>query len=126
MEILTGYEELLTEILSQNASLSFYMFHGGTSFGYMNGANTDSTFLDVYLPIVTSYGNSFTSILILTVVSCRIQIIILITFHFTDYDALISEAGDYQPKFNKTREILQNFNKGKNLRRQKFWKFSKL
>ncbi len=39
-------------ILSQGASISIYMFHGGTNFGWMNGANMDKT---PYRPDVTSY-----------------------------------------------------------------------
>ena len=47
-------------IFLYNASVNFYMFHGGTNFGYMNGGNI----LDVnglvvfpyYVPDVTSYG----------------------------------------------------------------------
>ncbi len=39
-------------MLRQGYSLNFYMFHGGTNFGFMNGANvTDGN----YLPLVTSY-----------------------------------------------------------------------
>ena len=42
----------LETILSRGASLNLYMFHGGTSFGFMSGASwTDST----YMPDVTSY-----------------------------------------------------------------------
>lgn len=42
----------LESILSRGASLNLYMFHGGTSFGFMSGASwTDST----YMPDVTSY-----------------------------------------------------------------------
>ena len=33
------------------ASVNLYMFHGGTNFGFTNGAN----FSDVYQPTVTSY-----------------------------------------------------------------------
>ncbi|MBR3692673.1 MAG: beta-galactosidase, partial [Clostridia bacterium] len=33
------------------ASFNFYMFHGGTNFGFMNGAN----YYDRYLPTITSY-----------------------------------------------------------------------
>ena len=40
------------EMLNFKFSLNFYMFHGGTNFGFMGG----SSFLDNYLPIVTSYG----------------------------------------------------------------------
>ena len=40
------------ELLDTGASLNFYMFHGGTNFGFLNGANhTDGK----YLPTVTSY-----------------------------------------------------------------------
>ena len=42
----------LAWILSQGYSISIYMFHGGTSFGWMNGANIDH---DNYQPDVTSY-----------------------------------------------------------------------
>ncbi len=38
-------------ILSQGYSISLYMFHGGTNFGFMNGANWEK----VYEPDVTSY-----------------------------------------------------------------------
>jgi beta-galactosidase len=44
--------EELDWILSQGASINLYMFHGGTSFGFMNGANWDH---DQYEPDVTSY-----------------------------------------------------------------------
>jgi beta-galactosidase len=39
-------------MLSQGYSVSLYMFHGGTSFGWMNGANIDGK---KYEPDVTSY-----------------------------------------------------------------------
>ncbi len=39
-------------ILTQGYSISIYMVHGGTSFGWMNGANMDHT---PYQPDVTSY-----------------------------------------------------------------------
>jgi beta-galactosidase len=39
-------------MLRQGYSVSIYMFHGGTSFGWMNGANIDG---GVYEPDVTSY-----------------------------------------------------------------------
>jgi beta-galactosidase len=40
-------------MLQQGYSVSIYMFHGGTSFGWMNGANTDGK--GSYEPDVTSY-----------------------------------------------------------------------
>jgi len=42
----------LSWMLSQGYSVSIYMFHGGTSFGWMNGANMDH---GNYEPDVTSY-----------------------------------------------------------------------
>jgi beta-galactosidase len=39
-------------MLGQGYSVSLYMFHGGTSFGFMNGANYGD---DGYLPLITSY-----------------------------------------------------------------------
>jgi len=44
--------EELDWMLSQGASVNLYMFHGGTSFGFMNGANWDN---NNYEPDVTSY-----------------------------------------------------------------------
>lgn len=45
----------LTKIINQffdmNANFNFYMFHGGTNFGYMAGAN----YANVYQPTTTSY-----------------------------------------------------------------------
>lgn len=40
------------EILASGSSFNFYMFHGGTNFGFMNGANVDK---NRYRPDVTSY-----------------------------------------------------------------------
>jgi len=39
-------------MLSHGDSVNIYMFHGGTNFGWMNGANSDGT---TYLPDTTSY-----------------------------------------------------------------------
>lgn len=41
----------LDELLATGASVNFYMFHGGTNFGFTNGANDKHT----YWPTVTSY-----------------------------------------------------------------------
>lgn len=43
----------LDDILSCGASVSAYMFHGGTNFGFMNGANC----YDKYEPTVSSYDD---------------------------------------------------------------------
>ena len=42
----------LAWILTEGDSINIYMFHGGTNFGWMNGANMDHT---PYRPDVTSY-----------------------------------------------------------------------
>lgn len=39
------------EIMEKNISVNFYMFHGGSNFGFMNGANH----YDIYYPTITSY-----------------------------------------------------------------------
>lgn len=41
----------LDELLARGASVNIYMFHGGTNFGFTNGANDKGT----YVPISTSY-----------------------------------------------------------------------
>ncbi|MBB6670644.1 glycoside hydrolase family 35 protein [Cohnella nanjingensis] len=43
--------DVLDRILAIGASVNFYMFHGGTNFGFYNGANH----IDHYEPTVTSY-----------------------------------------------------------------------
>lgn len=48
----TQQAQELDWILSQGYSINLYMFHGGTSFGFMNGANWDHS---TYEPDVTSY-----------------------------------------------------------------------
>ena len=45
------------EMLADGASCNYYMFHGGTNFGWMNGANHT----DVYQPTITS--NDYNAIL---------------------------------------------------------------
>lgn len=77
-----SFEENLRAILSQNASVNYYMFHGGTNFGYMNGANfntNDQTNDLEYQPVVTSY----------------------------DYDCPLSEEGRITKKLDITRTVVQ-------------------
>jgi len=61
-------------MLARNYSLNIYMFHGGTSFGFMNGANDGGP--GKYQPQTTSY----------------------------DYDAPLDEAGRPTAKFTAFRE----------------------
>ncbi len=42
--------KVFQEMLEANASVNFYMFHGGTNFGFYNGANNPK-----YEPTITSY-----------------------------------------------------------------------
>ncbi|EEF34963.1 beta-galactosidase, putative [Ricinus communis] len=68
----------LEKILSRNGSAVLYMAHGGTNFGFYNGANTGADESD-YKPDLTSY----------------------------DYDAPISESGDVDnAKFNALRRVI--------------------
>jgi beta-galactosidase len=63
-------------MLSHGYSVSFYMFHGGTSFGWMNGANSDGK--GSYEPDVTSYN----------------------------YDAALDESGRPVPKYFVFRDLI--------------------
>ena len=66
------YDTLLTE----GASVSLYMFHGGTTFGFMNGANYNRE--HPILPQPSTY----------------------------DYDAPLDEAGRPTPKYMAIREVI--------------------
>ena len=70
---------VLDEILQAGASVNFYMFHGGTNFGFMNGANRQPD--GCYQSTITSY----------------------------DYDAPLSEAGDITPKYLAFREMIGKY-----------------
>jgi len=63
-------------MLKQGYSVSIYMFHGGTSFGFMNGANSDGK--GSYEPDVTSY----------------------------DYDAPLDESGRPTKKYYAFRDVI--------------------
>ncbi len=71
--------QVLEDILSEGASVNLYMFHGGTNFGFMNGANAAPG--PRYQPTVTSY----------------------------DYDAPLDEAGNPTPKYFALREVIGRF-----------------
>ncbi|KAM3874801.1 beta-galactosidase-1-like protein 2 [Diretmus argenteus] len=70
---------VVTEILKLNMSVNLYMFHGGTNFGFMNGAFAMGTAAPK--PMVTSY----------------------------DYDAPLSEAGDYTTKYHLLRNLFSHY-----------------
>jgi len=71
----------LKTMLDDGGSVNFYMFHGGTNFGFMNGANSFSR--HNYEPTITSY----------------------------DYDAPLNEAGDPTEKYYAIRNILADYSK---------------
>lgn len=68
----------LAWMLAQGASVNLYMFEGGTSFGFMNGANFQGGPSDHYAAQTTSY----------------------------DYDAALDEAGRPTPKFALFRDVI--------------------
>lgn len=71
------YAQQLDSILSAGISINMYMFHGGTTRGFMNGANCYDT--SYYQPQISSY----------------------------DYDAPLDEAGNATEKFMVFRNVIQ-------------------
>ncbi|MBR5529817.1 MAG: beta-galactosidase [Oscillospiraceae bacterium] len=72
--------------LEQNASFNLYMFHGGTNFGFYNGANAfmndpDNLLRLLYYPDVTSY----------------------------DYDAVLTEWGEITPKYLAIQKVMSKY-----------------
>lgn len=66
-------------LLDAGVSINFYMWHGGTNFGFMNGANYNKT--RPIQPDITSY----------------------------DYDAPLSEAGVPTEKYKALRQLLAHY-----------------
>ncbi|XP_077619828.1 beta-galactosidase-1-like protein 3 isoform X4 [Crocuta crocuta] len=66
-------EDTVSKFITSEISFNVYMFHGGTNFGFMNGA----TYFGKHKGVVTSY----------------------------DYDAVLTEAGDYTEKYFKLRKL---------------------
>jgi len=76
----------LDSVLSAGISINMYMFHGGSTRGFMNGANYNDR--NPYEPQISSY----------------------------DYDAPLDEAGNATEKFMKFREVIMKYlPKGKKL-----------
>jgi hypothetical protein len=61
---LLAFSDVLERILKFPASVNLYMFHGGTNFGFYNGANVPDTFPH-YSADVTSYGKPQTIYMLL-------------------------------------------------------------
>ena len=76
------FRVILGNIFNAGASVNFYMFHGGTNFAFMNGGNiieeNNTEVFPFFLPDVTSY----------------------------DYDAPLTESGQYTAKYNATLEMI--------------------
>ncbi|KAK2895016.1 hypothetical protein Q8A67_012245 [Cirrhinus molitorella] len=70
---------IVRELLDRGISINLYMFHGGTSFGFMNGALD----LGTYKPQTSSY----------------------------DYDAPLTESGDYTTKYHLLKSLLSTYSK---------------
>lgn len=71
------YVNRLDSVLAAGISINMYMFHGGTTRGFMNGANYNDQ--NPYEPQISSY----------------------------DYDAPLDEAGNATEKFMKFRAVIQ-------------------
>jgi beta-galactosidase len=73
------YSGHLDTVLAAGISINMYMFHGGTTRGFMNGANYKDT--SPYEPQTSSY----------------------------DYDAPLDEAGNATPKFMAFRQVIGKY-----------------
>ncbi|MFD2873083.1 beta-galactosidase [Mucilaginibacter ximonensis] len=71
------YTGRLDSVLAAGISINMYMFHGGTTRGFMNGANYND--ISPYEPQISSY----------------------------DYDAPLDEAGNATPKFIAFRNVIE-------------------
>ncbi|KAF5283076.1 hypothetical protein FQR65_LT14093 [Abscondita terminalis] len=78
------FADNLERILTYPASVNIYMFQGGTNWGFLNGANIngDNTNNVGFQPDTTSY----------------------------DYDAPLTEAGDYTEKYISVMELMTKYN----------------
>ncbi|KAH0815733.1 hypothetical protein GEV33_007058 [Tenebrio molitor] len=74
------FREIYEGILSYPASVNMYMFHGGTNWGFWNGASIGSGDNSQFQPVTSSY----------------------------DYDAPLSEAGDYTGKYYIAKELIKH------------------
>lgn len=80
-----AFSDVLNRILKYPASVNMYMFHGGTNWGFLNGANLliSTTDNSSYQPDTSSY----------------------------DYDAPLAENGDYTDKYYSVKDIIQKLRK---------------
>lgn len=71
----------LDAMLGCGASVNIYMFHGGSNFGFMAGANGNGDKTGIYNPTVTSY----------------------------DYDSPLSECGDPTEKYFAMQNVIRKY-----------------
>ncbi|CAH1981045.1 unnamed protein product [Acanthoscelides obtectus] len=76
------FKDLYERILKFPASVNLYMFHGGSSWAFLNGANMDHAGQSTYKPDVSGY----------------------------DYDAPLTENGDYGKKYTVVKDLLSKYN----------------
>uniref|UniRef100_A0A915JKK3 Glycoside hydrolase 35 catalytic domain-containing protein n=1 Tax=Romanomermis culicivorax TaxID=13658 RepID=A0A915JKK3_ROMCU len=81
----SAFTEILGAIFRQNASVNLYMFHGGTNFGFMNGANADNTSNDGVYHLHRAASTSY------------------------DYNAPVIENGEADPKFFALQSLIQQY-----------------
>lgn len=79
------FYDVVDRILRYPASINMYMFHGGTNWGFLNGANIAGGGNDNrgYQPDTTSY----------------------------DYNAPLTEAGDYTEKYVMVKELIKKYSR---------------
>lgn len=78
------------------------MFHGGSTFGFLNGANRLPVF-PFYVADVSSYGKDIK----ITKICCTTRNV----FKFLDYSAPLSESGGYTEKYQIAKEMIAADNK---------------
>ncbi|XP_034404242.1 beta-galactosidase-1-like protein 2 [Cyclopterus lumpus] len=107
---------VVSEILTRGVSINLYMFHGGTSFDFMNGAMDFGT----YKPQVTSYGKGYNypraqtpknkgCFFIRFPLTNALLLPVFINVSYADYDAPLSEAGDCTTKYQLLRNLLSQY-----------------
>ena len=80
------FEKCLSWILDQGGSVNFYMFHGGTNFGFMAGANeglgatNEGGNNEPYSSDITSYGSYFIQISVFIFGFCLLFLQFLVDF----------------------------------------------
>ena len=87
----------------KNASVNIYMYHGGTNFGFWNGANGDFT---SYQPTITSY------VALLSLLGCFFVVFVIFLYSCScsyDYNAPLNEAGDPTDKYVVIRQVIAQF-----------------